>query len=574
MARARLACFTLLVLLVPAAAARGQLFDVSASSDTTTVRAGGNSLISLVENLSGNQNQFAPLGKQAFTSSINYAGIPNAIQVGQSFDTAGNRVLDVRVPSVGLNRTFSSANGSLSDQVRDFLKKQGLADLTAFQSVVGRQSAAGVVDGNPLAADMLLADAGYQEFALHETPFDTDGRRFSTDGDAGGGGHTVTRYWAEGGVLDAGGQTGQYVDLTVATEFHFNDHLALSLTTPLRYQTIHSADIFSGGEVVGLPVTILPAEGGKFFWQVTPAAHAAFVGSQDLVSGGLIFGGQLDSSFGVNLGRGFTLTLADEAGYFHGADLDIAGYDFNTRLDQWQFKNGLQVQKAFGRLFLDASATWTNFLHDVFTDGYFSPGVGIGFKFGKGNHAGFRVGTTATSATGTTPAAGTCCCTSRSDQCRNSSGHNGRGRINDGNVGETHEVSAVERQDVADPAAEHGGDNPGVMRGLAPTLVADDQVLPPLDQVGWVAEQQHRPSDQAEFHPTFVWRSTQPVAGDRAGSHDPVLVQVLGNDTELVAGGLQGWPGGHDRAVHGVGRLGRRDQDVGIGQHHHSPHPS
>ncbi len=383
-------CTALAVCLGSTASAAGQLFNVTATGGTTTVRSGGNSLISLAENLSGTQNQFAPLGNQAFNGSINYAGIPNAIQLDQAVAPSGTRTLTLRVPSVGVDQTFSSADGSLSDQVRNYLKHQGLADLTAFQSYVAQHSAAGVVDGNPLAADMLLADAGYQEFARHETPFETDGERFSTDGDAGGGGHTVSRYWASGGVLDAGGVSGQYVNLTVATEFHFNDNLALSFTTPLRYQTLHSADVFMGGELVGLPVTILPAKGGTFFWQVTPAGHAALVGSQDLVSGGLIYGGQVDSSFGVNLGSGLTVTLADEAGYFHGANVDIAGYDFNTRLDQWAFKNGLQVQKNFGGLFLDVGATWTNFLRDVYTDGYLTPEAGVGVKFNA--HCGLRVG--------------------------------------------------------------------------------------------------------------------------------------------------------------------------------------
>jgi hypothetical protein len=367
------------------AVARGQLFDVSASSSTTSVKSGGNSLVSLLENVSNTQNQFAPLANQTFNSSVNYAGIANAVQINQSFDANGNRILNVSVPSVGANQTFSSANGDLGAQVRNYLKHEGLADLTAFQSVVDRESAAGVVDGNPMAADMLLADAGYQEFALHVSPFETDGARFSSDG-----GHTVNRYWAEGGVLDAGGSTGQYVSLTLATEIHFNDVVGLSFTTPLRYQTIKSADIFSGGEIIGVPITILPAHGRTFFWQVTPAGHAGLVGSQDLVSGGLIYGGQVDSSFGVNLGHGLTVTLADEAGYFRGADLDIAGYHFNTRLDQWQFKNGLQLQKNFGGFFLDVSGTWTNFLRNTYTDGYFSPEVGIGVKFN--GHCGLRVG--------------------------------------------------------------------------------------------------------------------------------------------------------------------------------------
>ena len=381
-----LAAGVVCLLLLPGQA-MAQLFDVNAVGQTTTVHADSNSLISLVENVSGSTGQFAPLSKQAFNSTISYAGLPSAIQLGQSFDPAGNRIVNVRVPSVGLNQSFSSANGDLSRQVRDFLKRDGLADLTAFQSVVARETAVGVVDGNPLAADAMLADAGYQQFALHGSPFETSGQRFTTDG-----GHVVNRYWADGGVLDAGGSTGQYVDLTLATEFHFNDTVALTFTTPLRYHTVKSADVFAGGELVGLPVTILPAKGGTFFWQVTPAGHAALVGSQDLVSGGLLYGGQVDNSFGVNLGAGLTVTLADEAGYFRGANVDVAGYHFNTRLDQWQFKNGVQVQKNFGQLFLDASGTWSNFLRDAFTDGYFTPEVGVGFKFGDGDHAGVRVG--------------------------------------------------------------------------------------------------------------------------------------------------------------------------------------
>ena len=287
------------------------------------------------------------------------------------------------MPSTGVSRTFSGSD--ISGQVRDYLKKDGLADLTAFQAVVSRNTAAGVVDGNPLAADMLLADAGYQQFGLHVSPFETDGKRFSTDG-----GHTVTRYWASGGVLDAGGSTGQYVDLTIATEFHFNDTIGLCLTTPLRFHTIKSADVFMGGEILGLPITIMPAKGGTFFWQVTPAGHAAIVGSQDLVSGGILYGGQVDNSVGVNFGSGLTVTMANEVGYFRGADISIAGYDFNTRLDQWQFKNGLQLQKNFGGLTLDFSGTWTNFLHDTFVDGYFTPEVGVGIKFNA--HCGLRVG--------------------------------------------------------------------------------------------------------------------------------------------------------------------------------------
>ncbi len=369
---------------IPARA--GELFQLDAASSTTTVNAGGSSLINLVDHLSNNTQQFTPLANQAFSANLNYAGIPSAFKFQQSFDSSGNRILSFAVPSVGLHQTFSSANGSLNTQLENYLKKDGLADLTAFQAVVNHDSFAGIVDGNPMAATSLLEDAGYREFALHVSPLDLDGREFSTDG-----GHVVSRYWADGGVLDAGGTTGTYVDLTLATEIHFNDFIGLSFTTPLRYQTLKSADIFMGGEVIGLPITIIPAKGGPITWQITPAVQGAAAGSQDFVSGGLLYGAQINSSLSLDL-AGFVFTLADNAGYDHGANLDIAGYNFNTHVNQLIFKNGLEVTKSWGNFFLDASGTWTNFTHSAYVSGYFTPEAGVGFRFGK--DCGLRVGYT------------------------------------------------------------------------------------------------------------------------------------------------------------------------------------
>ncbi len=375
-----------LLAFAPAALAQN-LFQVSASSSTTTVNVGSSSLIGLVDNLSNNTQQFAPLDGQSYTANLTYAGIKNALVFKQSTDSSGNQILNFRVPSTGLNETFSSANGSLDSQLRNYLKKDGLADLTAFQAVVDHNSFAGIVDGNPMATTAMLQDAGYQEFALHEVPFDLDGRRVTNDG----WGHFVSRYWINSGVLNAGGTSGSYVDFTLALEAHFNEIVALTFTTPFRYQTLHSADIFMGGEIIGLPITVLPARGGPITWTITPAVQGGIGGSQDFVSGGLLYGAQVNSSLSANL-AGFTLTLADSAGYDHGASLDISGYNFNTHVNQWLFKNGLQLSKAFGNFFVDASGTWTDFLHTAYVPGYFTPEVGVGFRFGANDSCGIRIG--------------------------------------------------------------------------------------------------------------------------------------------------------------------------------------
>ena len=84
--------------------------------------------------------------------------------------------------------------------------------------------------------------------------------------------------------------------------------------------------------------------------------------------------------------------MADTAGYYHGANLNIAGYHFDSQVNDVLFKNGLQVSKSFGNLFVDASGSWTNFTRDAYVDGYFSPEVGVGFRFGRENNCGLRVG--------------------------------------------------------------------------------------------------------------------------------------------------------------------------------------
>jgi hypothetical protein len=378
---------SLFLLGVVSTAHADDLFQVNAVGSTSTVSSGSSSLIGLVTNLTNNTNQFSSLSGQTFNANLTYAGIKNAITIEQGTDSSGNKTISFQVPSTGINKTFDAANGSLSDQLKAYLKSSGLADLAAFQASVSQNSFAGIIDGNPLATTALLQDAGYQEFALHETPFDLDGTRSTNDGN----GHFESRFWVNGGDVDADGTSGAYVDFTFALELHFNDIIALTYTMPFRYQTLHSADIFMGGSMLGLPITIIPAKGGPVTWTVTPAVQGGIGGSQDFVSGGIIYGAQIDSSLSLNL-AGFTLTLANGAGYDHGADIDIAGYNFNTEVNQWIFKNGLQLSKGFGHFFVDASGTWTDFLHAAYVPGYFTPELGVGLRFGHNNSCGLRVG--------------------------------------------------------------------------------------------------------------------------------------------------------------------------------------
>ena len=146
-------CGFVIALLATSAATRaGDLFQVSATGGGQTVNAGGSNVIDLASDAAGSKNEFSSLGSN-FNADLKYAGINNAVVLNQSTDSAGHKILNLKVPSTGLNKTFSSANGDLGDQIKDYLKKDGLAALTQFQRVAGQKSIAGTVDGQPAGSD-------------------------------------------------------------------------------------------------------------------------------------------------------------------------------------------------------------------------------------------------------------------------------------------------------------------------------------------------------------------------------------------------------------------------------------
>src|ERR1700722_3228389 len=127
---------SLLLLTIFSTAARGGgLFDITATGASSSASGSGSNVVNLVTNLTNNSQQFASLSGQNYTASLNYAGIPNAVHVTQTIDGGGVKTVTVSIPSVGTTKTFSSANGSISSQVSDYLKKDGLAHLSTVQTI-------------------------------------------------------------------------------------------------------------------------------------------------------------------------------------------------------------------------------------------------------------------------------------------------------------------------------------------------------------------------------------------------------------------------------------------------------
>jgi hypothetical protein len=63
----------------------GGLFDITATGASSSASASGSNVVNLVTDLTNNNQQFATLSGQNYNASLNYAGIPNAVHVTQTF---------------------------------------------------------------------------------------------------------------------------------------------------------------------------------------------------------------------------------------------------------------------------------------------------------------------------------------------------------------------------------------------------------------------------------------------------------------------------------------------------------
>jgi len=164
----------------------------------------------------------------------------------------------------------------------------------------------------------------------------------------------------------------------------FNDRFGLVISNPSIYRNLESTSTLEAGLVLAAPIAILPNRGDKALqWTLTPAAAIAAGGSLEMAAGGTFAGGGITSvvTYPIN---GWTFSVADHYSYYHGFPIEIAGYSFDTELEQQILKNGVRVSHAMGhRATVDLSVTYTSFLERAAVSEYWTPGVGVNVHLSK-----------------------------------------------------------------------------------------------------------------------------------------------------------------------------------------------
>jgi hypothetical protein len=370
----------LALLAAPGAARGGEPLFVIDVNDGFAV-GGDHDLPRVLGDLINQEGAFSGLGLLlSYTGDLDYLGIESAVLVDA---TLFGLQVTLTIPSTGTQETFTGATlEEVEDQVEEWLKEDATDEWAAFLRQANAMSPLAFLSGNPRSSVALMAGGPYRRFGL-----DDSRSRFGYEAEVQRWGNFELRLDVGAGTVDVGGFGDLWaIDPTLTLAGDFGKTVGLSFSILGQYRNYDSAKSYDVGFELGLPVTVWRPEAAQpCYWQLTPFVQAAGGASIELAAGGLFIGGGLVSALGWNSGP-FEVLMANEITYYNGLPIDdIGGYDFDTKLSQLVFKNGVQgTWFPWSAVYFDAGVTFTNFvLDDARVDFYTTPTVGAGVKLGR-----------------------------------------------------------------------------------------------------------------------------------------------------------------------------------------------
>jgi hypothetical protein len=346
---------------------------IAAGSGGTVAGEGGPNIINITDDLIHEQSFFGTLFGQNMTASLTWGGVPGAIVFTENLSQTE---ATLRFPTTGFSTTFVGSDaGDLQQQIHDFIKGDGESAYAQFLKSMDQLSPVATLDGNPQASTALIADDVYTRFGIqNQQPTEyrsySDGAYVSLTGDAG--------------ANREDGLNGSWAGFSLDTGARFGSHAALSFGTTLAYRNTEDSQAYTVAEEVALPITFINNQGNGLSWQLIPWAFAGLSASYDQAAGGLLVGGGVTSSLAFHF-NGLTLTLGDQASYTGNVSVDVDGYAFDTDIDQWLVKNGVEASYQFPGtpIFVAGGISNSNFLDHAAVPNYWTPTVGVGLAWGR-----------------------------------------------------------------------------------------------------------------------------------------------------------------------------------------------
>ena len=304
---------------------------------------------------------------KASFGQIDFRGIPMTLR----FDD--NAVLTFNVPDADIhNMTFDGGSQEESFQLlKDWLKnnKDGLMKKILKAGV--EKTPYDMVAGNPNSLMATMTDNSFQR--------------------AGGGGWgTFVSYISPNASqhsFDFDGDTkkARVYSLPLAKTFDFgNSGYALLFDMPLTYADMDGSVSYAAQLGLGLKIPVINND--KMSWNLIPAGRVGAIGSEDMLSGGILYSGTLTSDLQIPVGN-FTYGLTNMVGYIRDYSLKVDDYEIEYDLQNTIFKNGVSVRWDFAdKWALNGSYAYTFYSgSELFIDDYHDTGVALVRKFDKGS---------------------------------------------------------------------------------------------------------------------------------------------------------------------------------------------
>jgi hypothetical protein len=347
-----------------------------------TVTATGHRIFDFVDSLVNTKAQFQQLDNRAFTASLTYLGVPNAIQVNGNRD--GTRV-SVNLTPTNFNRTFEGPTRSdVERQLEDFLKGDGGSAIADFLKAIAESSPIAITDGNPTSGTALAASSTFesQGFTSSEEMQQADASESGAAAPAKSkfGGIAVGMNF---GVFDAAGFEGVVYDIS-GTLLDFGGE-RVRMVVPINFNFVQldgGGDIGGAGISFCFPIRLkLMGRDQPWNWRVTPLAGASLRGSVDL--GGLSPLWQVGfvNTVDYRINKKLVVSAVNQITMHRSVKIAYDDLNFDPNVDQQILKNGVRFSTPFSRrVIADAFVVHTNFLKDAAVDQFWSVGANFSFR--------------------------------------------------------------------------------------------------------------------------------------------------------------------------------------------------
>lgn len=381
--RSRLFAAGVFAALLPlaASAASAKLFEVVATDGGTTITVGDSNVLDLVDKLVSTSDQFAPFSGNAFSSTLRFQGIPNAVTLNQNNDGSG--VINFAL----IGKSYNYAN---QDDLEDFLKANGEGIYAEFLKEVAKESAVAVTDGNPTATTASSARMDFGTFGFtpaSEFDFGEDavGVTAEEGGSLGGFGlgFNSGRFEAEVGGTSF---EGQFAELGFAwLNLGLGDSVRLVAPLSASYLEIDGTAVYGVSQSFALPIRILKMDKtNRWNWRVTPIVGANLRASPDALAGALLWNAGVVNSIDYRVNRRLIVCLISHLSTYRSIEVEYSGYSFDADIDQMIAKNGVRfVTPITRRITGDVFVVHTKFLDDAAVEDFMTYGASISWKATK-----------------------------------------------------------------------------------------------------------------------------------------------------------------------------------------------